>query len=1270
MKELISSNRPQILGLIKTKLTSSKWDQLKFNLGYSCCIAVGSRGRSGGVALLWNETQTVSLKSYSSYHIDVVVDSESQFRLTLFYGNPRAHCRDSSWELIRRLAAGCDLPWVVMGDFNEVCFSWEATGVRQRDESRMRAFRNVLEECGLFDLGCNGNLFTFSNKRMGEREARVRLDRFVANENWRRLFPLFSVRHSWANASDHCPIMLDLKGERRRNGQGRFRFETMWMRHDNYLEKVKEFWQKAVTGGGPASKILDSCGSQLKRWNDEEFGNVKRRIKQLKAQIQEVQKEFRSEVLVEEESKLAAELDEWLAREECIWRQRARTEWLKEGDRNTAFFHARASYRRKVNSLSGLENEQGEFICEEKDMLKIVEEYFRRIFASNNKEGMVDWQMALNAVPNRVTEEMNNRLNEPFTLEEVRRALFQMSPTKAPGLDGFPAIFFQKHWEEINGVIGMEVLNFLNHGVLDQLLNRTEIVLIPKVKSPRRMEDLRPISLCNVVMKLITKMLANRLQEILPQVISEYQCAFVKGRVITDNVLIAHEVSHYIRSRRNQKGGWISVKLDISKAYDKLEWIFLEKMMLKLGFNGLWVGKIMKCVKSVSYVVKMNDAVTEVIMPGRGLRQGDPLSPYLFILCSEWLSCNLEKWQGRNQIQGVKISSAAPRVSHLLFADDSLLFCKAELSMVRKLRQILNDYEEFSGQTVNYNKSKVCCSPNTQQEVKVAICESLGVKRVDKHGKYLGLPMVVGQNKGECFRALEEKVKSKIGDWKARLLSSAGKEVLIKSVLTAMPQYAMTCYKFPLTLCRRIDADIINFWWAKKSREKSIHWMDRNVLFKEKALGGLGLRSMEYINDAFTLKQCWRMLSKPDSLLSRIYKGRYWANTDFWNAREGSRPSHVWRGICKVKHILKEGLVRNQQDGNVSWRLSSSGEFTVKSAYNLVKMIREEVEGSCGSTSDNRQAIKFWKLLWRLDLPNKAKMVGWRLFYNRLPDAQNLVRRGCELDTRCVFCSLKGETALHTLKDCWWTRVFWDRFGMDEKWIEVRCSHPADWLWYGALQGNPQLFRKLICGIWMLWFNRNRIRHGERCWNPEVLCSRSLAIIKRCDQLKLGNWERWCWRGSVPLPSSKEESAVAFCDASWKDAELMAGLACIFRKGSCVLCVNVEIRRGVYSSLMAEGAAVLRAMAIAEELGLEEITFLTDAKEVAWALFSGNGDPKAAQFWLAGCLEMLSRHVLWSVAYIFRELNEEADALARRASRDLWEWKRRDAIPTLKYYVG
>ncbi|KAL9678130.1 hypothetical protein QQ045_015969 [Rhodiola kirilowii] len=154
----------------------------------------------------------------------------------------------------------------------------------------------------------------------------------------------------------------------------------------------------------------------------------------------ELTNQNRCEAVVEEKNKLSTELDEWLAREECIWKQRARIEWLKEGDRNKAFFHARASHRRKINRINGLENEQGQLISEERSMLRIVEEYFRKTFALNICEDMINWTNVLDAIPRRVIEEMNRRLNEPFTMDEVRRSLYQRSPTKAPGVDGSEAL--------------------------------------------------------------------------------------------------------------------------------------------------------------------------------------------------------------------------------------------------------------------------------------------------------------------------------------------------------------------------------------------------------------------------------------------------------------------------------------------------------------------------------------------------------------------------------------------------------------------------------------------------------------------------------------------------------------------------------------------------------------------------------------------------------------------------------------------------------------
>lgn len=243
-------------------------------------------------------------------------------------------------------------------------------------------------------------------------------------------------------------------------------------------------------------------------------------------------------------------------------------------------------------------------------------------------------------VPARVTTLMNEKLDAPFTVHEVHQALFMMGASKAPGPDGFTAGFFQHHWDTVGLGVTNVVLHFLNGGGMPDGVNQTTLVLVPKVKNPQELKNFRPISLCNVVYKLCSKVLANRIRIFPDEIISAEQSAFVPGRLITDNVLVAYECIHYLK-RKKGKMGACAVKLDMAKAYDRVEWLYLQGIMLRLGFSENFVATVMKCVTSVSFFVRVNGQLSNPFTPSRGIRKGNPILPYLFLLCSEGLSCLL-----------------------------------------------------------------------------------------------------------------------------------------------------------------------------------------------------------------------------------------------------------------------------------------------------------------------------------------------------------------------------------------------------------------------------------------------------------------------------------------------------------------------------------------------------------------------------------------------------------------------------------------------------
>ncbi|KAL9672598.1 hypothetical protein QQ045_028849 [Rhodiola kirilowii] len=425
----------------------------------------------------------------------------------------------------------------------------------------------------------------------------------------------------------------------------------------------------------------------------------------------------------------------------------------------------------------------------------MVTAYFSSIFQSTLQRSNTDFEAQLRCISPVISKDMNDLLLRDISDEEVRVAMFALGPLKAPGVDGFPAIFYQKHWEAINKIL---------------------IVLIPKKNKAICIEDCRPISLCTVAMNIITKIISQRLQPILNQVISIYQSAFVKGRIITDNFVVAHEVANFLKCCKDADKLYASVKVAMSKAYDRVEWTFLENLLSKMGFAKEWVERTTECVCSVSYLIKVNDRISDPIVPSRGLRQGDPFSPYLFLLCTELLNAMLLERVDRGLINGIRICGNAPTVLHLFFADDSIFFIKAVPSEARTLKEVLNQYETVSGQLINFEKSEIYFSRNTPADVRMSICDILRVPQVSCHSKYLGLPLIAGQRKIEIFREILEKVWRRVKDWKSRLLSVGGREILIKSILQAIPTYMMSVYRFPHKVLNEIYKLMQHFWWDKK----------------------------------------------------------------------------------------------------------------------------------------------------------------------------------------------------------------------------------------------------------------------------------------------------------------------------------------------------------------------------------------------------------------------------------------------------------------------
>jgi hypothetical protein len=440
-------------------------------------------------------------------------------------------------------------------------------------------------------------------------------------------------------------------------------------------------------------------------------------------------------------------------------------------------------------------------------------------------------------------------------------------------------------------------------------LNSTFLVLIPKENNSVSFNDYRPISLCNLIYKVISKVISNRIKPILERSLSAEQLGFLKGRRIQDAIGAAHESIHNIK-QKNIKA--LVMKLDLKKAFDSIDWEFLRLILHTVGFGDKFTDWILSCVTSANFAVMINGEATSFFKSERGLRQGCPLSPYLFILIMEGLSLLLSKSISEHHISGIKVSKFL-KIVHLMFVDDVLLMTKADLTEWLVILDLLQLFCSVSGLSINYSKSTVHFWGLNEAEL-VLLKDSIPFSFIDlsKGFRYLGYQLKPGASSSVDWRWLVAIFERRIGFWCNKWLSLGGRFTLVKSVLESLAVFWMTLERIPnkiINILRRLS---FNFLWNGQAGKHRFHLCSWELLSKPRRAGGWGLKNLTTFNTTLLASSFWRAVSH-DNIWHRIIMDKYLGSLPLltWLRKPSllqKRASSFWKGLISSSPVILHWL--------------------------------------------------------------------------------------------------------------------------------------------------------------------------------------------------------------------------------------------------------------------------------------------------------------------------------------------------------------------------
>jgi len=1141
VQEWTTKNNLDIFGLLETKITASNLDTIAPHIAispwqYTTNITSSTSCR---IFVSWNPhklslTHITSSAQWLTCEI-TTASSPSIIRITFVYGHNTPADRRTLWNyLSQESSQNTSIPWIVLGDFNAIMHAGDRAGGDTNWYSHLDDFPRCISLAELIPVPYTGMKFTWHNGQQGEQTIQKKLDWIFGNANMFSSFPAAHATFMPRHISDHSAMLLTLHSyDSPQQHHSPFKFLNAWADREDFTSVVSSLWSTPVAGN-PIYQFttkLRLLKTELRQYHRQHTSHISSRVAQARDAWYSAQASLDSNPMsatANTNERTSAKLYMQLCKdEESVLKQRSRVHWLQLGDKNTKFFHNSLLHRQVRNRVHSLKDDAGNLVTDSQEMGQMASTYYEKLLTAPQLPINRDAQQVFTR---SISDESLLSLNLPITADEIKAALFSIPDNKSPGPDGYNAFFFKHCWSIIGADLIAAVRYFFNTSTMPRCVNATRIALVPKIANPSCLNDYRPISCCNVLYKCISKILVCRLKTVLVDVIGPSQSAFLPGRQISDAILLTQELMH--NSHHQIGPPRCALKVDLRKAFDTVRWDFILAGLEAVGIPHHMIHWIHICISSAHYTINLNGALHGFFSATRGIRQGDPLSPYLFVLAMEGLGGIISQHTQHSKFK-FHWRCAPNRITHLCFADDLMLYCHADAESVGILKSCMDKFSLLSGLTINHAKSSLYLS-GVDEDLKHSICNQFGIQPGTLPIRYLGVPLISTRlTHADCV-PLIERITSRIKLWTSSSLTYAGRLQLIKSVLFSIQVYWTSLFILPRTTIKKLESIFSAFLWKGSSLTHTgakVAWQSICFPLRE---GGLGIKSLQTWNTAATMKHIWHLLVDKDSIWTVWVKTVLLRNRSLWQINIPSTPSWSWRKILQARedcrgwflscigngfstslwfdYWLPEGKrlidilpLRRLTSTGLSWNARVSdiiqGDQWVFPAISELQPAWAAInfhphptrEDHCVWTGhhsgdfsihsawdilrDHRPTNIMHHLIWFKGHVPRQSFILWLAIHGRLRTMDRL--HGVITDYTCVLCHLQVETHDHLFFACKYTSSVWGAVcnKANVYWPSIPWKPLLQWaaVHYQKKTDLHQMIARLLLSstVYFLWHERN-----------------------------------------------------------------------------------------------------------------------------------------------------------------------------------------------------